>query len=261
MSVLEPLYVQYLKEKRYLSGYSHRTVKLFRWVFNRWDALVGEVPTKQNVKEWVIKLNESGIKPVTINSYAPAFNAFLTWLLEEGHIPERIRVSKVKEGQRPPKTCSEDTLKRLLRFNPKTFAEHRTYALICTGVDTGTRINVLLTLRRESVDLDNLLITVVGKGDKARIIPISHECRKVLYKFLRLHQFELVFPTKQGDCLSYRTALDQLKSAAEKVGVSDACFRTWHSFLTHLSDVCFYLRLSCRDEVYRGYQAYLSCGP
>ena len=185
-SVLEPLYAQYLKERQYLAGFSPRTIKLFRWVFNRWDALIGEMPTKQNLKEWVIKLNESGIKPVTINSYARVFNAFLTWLLEEGHIPERIRVSKVKEGQKPPKVYSEETLHKLLRFNPRTFAEHRIYMLICVGIDTGCRIDELLTLRREGVDLDNLLITVIGKGDKARVIPISLECRKVLYKFLRI---------------------------------------------------------------------------
>jgi integrase/recombinase XerD len=219
-SVLEPLYAQYLKERQYLAGFSPRTIKLFRWVFNRWDALIGEMPTKQNLKEWVIKLNESGIKPVTINSYARVFNAFLTWLLEEGHIPERIRVSKVKEGQRPLKVYSEDTLHKLLRFIPRTFAEHRIYTLICVGIDTGCRIDELLTLRREGVDLDNLLITVIGKGDKARIIPISLECRKVLYKFLRLHKFDFIFPTKQGNKLSYRTALDHLKSTAEQLGIT-----------------------------------------
>lgn len=36
---------------------------------------MGDVmPDKQNVRDWVIKLNESGIQPITINSYARAIN-------------------------------------------------------------------------------------------------------------------------------------------------------------------------------------------
>jgi integrase/recombinase XerD len=42
----------------------------------------------------------------------------------------------------------------------------------------------------------------------------------VLYKFLRLHKFDFIFPTKQGNKLSYRTALDQLKSTAEQLGIT-----------------------------------------
>ncbi|HYY95136.1 MAG TPA: hypothetical protein VE713_11520, partial [Pyrinomonadaceae bacterium] len=77
---LKPLYAQFLREKQYLSGFSPTTIKLFGWVFNRWDAHVGEFPSPENVKEFVMRLHESGVKPITINSYGRAFNSFLTWL-------------------------------------------------------------------------------------------------------------------------------------------------------------------------------------
>lgn len=54
---MEQFYSQFLREKQFLCNFSPRTIKLFRWVFNRWDALIGDFPTKQNVKDWVIKLN------------------------------------------------------------------------------------------------------------------------------------------------------------------------------------------------------------
>ena len=224
---MNELYAQFLREKQYLCNYSPRYIKLFRWVFNRWDNLVGQPPDKQNVKEWVIKLTQSGISPVTINTYARAYNSFLTWLYEEGHTPERLRIKKVKEGQRPPKTYTNDQLKRFLSYRPKSFEGHRLYAMICLAMDTGARIDELLTLRRERVDLDNLLVTVVGKGNKERIIPMGQECRKVLYKFFKLHAFDVVFPTRQGERVTYRTVLTQLKRAAEGVGIKDA---SWHKF-------------------------------
>ena len=42
----------------------------------------------------------------------------------------------------------------------------------------GTRIDELVTLNRNGVDLENLLIRVVGKGNKERLILIKPECRK-----------------------------------------------------------------------------------
>lgn len=216
------LYAQFLQEKQFLCGFSPRTIKLFRWVFNRWDALMGQVlPDKQNVKTWVIRLNESGIRPVTINTYARSFNSFLTWLHAEGHIPERVRVSKVKEGQKPPKTYTEDTLRRLLGWRPSTFEGFRLHAMICLALDTGARVDELLTLRRENINLTDLFVTVVGKGNKTRTMPISAECRKVLYHFLKRHTFDLAFPSRHGDKWSYRAALDHLKSTAKQLGITD----------------------------------------
>jgi hypothetical protein len=61
MSELEPIYSQFLREKQFLSGFSIQTIKLFRWTFNRWDAHIGELPNKTNVKDWVIKLTQSGL--------------------------------------------------------------------------------------------------------------------------------------------------------------------------------------------------------
>jgi integrase/recombinase XerD len=224
---MEHLYAQFLREKTYLCNFSPRYIKLFRWVFNRWDALIGQPPDKQNVKEWVIRLTQSGISPVTVNTYARAYNSFLTWLFEEGHTPERLRIKKVKEGQRPPKTFTEDQLKKFLSFRPKSFEGHRLYAMMCLAIDTGVRVDELLTLKRDWIDLDNLLVKVLGKGNKERVVPISIECRKVLYKFLRLHTFDVAFPSRHGDKLNYRGVLRQLQGVAEGMGIKNA---GWHKF-------------------------------
>ena len=56
------------------------------------------------------------------------------------------------------------------------------------ALDTGLRLNEALTLRREDLDFDNLLITVRdGKGGKQRIVPISIRLRKILYVYVQRH--------------------------------------------------------------------------
>ena len=96
--MLEKLFAEYLREKQYLTCSSPSTIKYLGWVFNRWRDIIGEMPTKQNTKEQVMNLAESGTAHITINSYIRGFNAFLTWLHENEHI-ENIRIKKIKEGQ------------------------------------------------------------------------------------------------------------------------------------------------------------------
>jgi integrase/recombinase XerC len=69
---------------------------------------------------------------------------------------------------------------------------------VLTALDTGLRVNELLTLRRSDVDLDNLLLKVVGKGNKHRLVPISIELRKCLYRYLSKHDLDRVFAAHHG---------------------------------------------------------------
>ena len=72
-------------------------------------------------------------------------------------------------------------------------------------------------MRREQVDLENLLVTVKGKGQKHRVVPISLELRKVLYRWLTRNDFDLVFPTQNGGRQTQRNILRDLKLLGRKL--------------------------------------------
>jgi integrase/recombinase XerD len=217
---MEKLFQDFLKEKRFLQNLSARTLRYYEWIFNRWQDYVGEFPNKQNIKEFIIKVQESGVSVFTANSYIRGMNAFFTWLHENDRTPEKLRIKKLKEPQRVLKLFSELQLRAFLTYRPKTFAQHRLHALTCVLIDTGCRIDELLSLKRESVDFDNLVILVKGKGDKERIVPISIECRKVLFRYFKMHSYELAFPIRGGDKWTYRTALEQFKDWCEELGIT-----------------------------------------
>jgi site-specific recombinase XerD len=63
-------------------------------------------------------------------------------------------------------------------------------------MDTGCRIEEILTLAKANIDFENLLIKVLAKGSKARIVPFRFALRKSLYQFVGSHQFKLVFLSK-----------------------------------------------------------------
>jgi integrase/recombinase XerD len=189
---MDKLFEQFLREKLFLSNVSPRTIKYFRWCYLRFKNMTefADMPTRQDLNNWVVLLRESGISVSTVNSYIRGINSFLSWLHENEHMPHKLKMKLMKEPEKRLKVFTDVQLKAILSFKPKRFYEHRLYTLLCLVIDTGIRIEEGLTLTRGQIDIDNLLVTVRGEGSKERIIPMSMECRKQLFKFLRMHDFE-----------------------------------------------------------------------
>lgn len=133
-----------------------------------------------------------------------SINAFTRWLFENEYLTEHLKLKKLPYVEKPLRTFSDAQIRAILNRKPKTKGEQRLLALLNLLTDTGLRVEEALNLKRENIDLENLLIDVVkGKGGKFRRIPISPECRKVLFKHLRSHNFDLVFSSRNGGKLRY----------------------------------------------------------
>jgi Phage integrase family len=73
---------------------------------------------------------------------------------------------------------------------------------------------------REDVDFDNFAIRVHGKGNKQRLVLMSIELRKVLYRHLSKHNHALAFATSRGTALTPRNADGDFKVMCRKLGIS-----------------------------------------
>ena len=219
---LELLFESFVREKKFLANVSEKTVG---WYYQSWKAFKRTVGTdkldKPIISEFMIRLRETGISPCACNTYARAINSFLTWLYENEHIPENWKIKKIKEEQKVIQTYSEAQIKAFLKWKPQGWYEWRMYALLCTLIDTGARIDrELLSLKWEKVDLDNCLITLSGKGNKERIVPISLELRKVLCRWLGKNENDLVFPTRDGHKMTYRNTLRDFDLLCARLGIT-----------------------------------------
>jgi site-specific recombinase XerC len=103
-------------------------------------------------------------------------------------------------------TLSDGDIRRLATYTPKRWAEFRAWALAMILLDAGLRIAEALNLEREHVDLDAMVMRVLGKGQKIRLVPISVQARKALFRWLSRSDGRLVFGTKQGRQWSARNA-------------------------------------------------------
>jgi integrase/recombinase XerD len=217
---MEELFKAFLKEKQYLKNCSNDTLAYFGYCFKALSKYANQ-PTEGNLRGWVIAMREAGQSVGTINSYARGINSFLSWLHENGHTPTHLKIKPLKQEQRVMRTLSDDDVVKILRWKPASFTDCRLHALLCTLLDTGSRIEELLTLKRCDVDMDNLIIKVYGKGSKERIVPMSLELRKILYKFLQSHHDSLAFPSRSGGRLLYENTRRSFMRLCKKLDIKD----------------------------------------
>jgi integrase/recombinase XerD len=202
---LDQLFEQFCKEKEYVKNSSHQTILFYQYSYKTFRRILGDDSdlTKNHLTRFVLGMREKAMKPETCNVYIRGMNSYLSWLFENEYTSEHLKIKQLKTEQKVMKTFTDQQLKAIFLFKPKTFTEKRLHALLCLVMDTGVRISEALDLRRDKVDFDNLLLTVRGKGNKERPVPMSLELRKVLWKFSQQHKFDLMFPSRDGGRLLY----------------------------------------------------------
>jgi integrase/recombinase XerD len=79
-----------------------------------------------------------------------------------------LRIQQLKEPQNILPTLTADQVTRLVNWKPmpRHFYQRRLHLLTLLLLDTGCRITEALTLRVRDLDMDNMLITLDGKGAK-----------------------------------------------------------------------------------------------
>ena len=227
---LQILFEQFLQEKRYLQNLSNKTLEFYSLSFKTFN--LSTVPLTQTaLNNAIVKMRESGKSIPAVNAYLRGMRPFVNWVFENGFLHERLKLKKLKCEEKVIRTFSDAHIRALLSYKPQTTTEHRLLALLTLLTDTGVRIDEALTLARSSVDFENLLLTVTGKGSKSRIVPFSVECRKILFKHLR-HSHELVFCNRGGGKLLYNNLRRDFNALCAKLGINgfDGSFHAFRRY-------------------------------
>jgi integrase/recombinase XerD len=236
------LFEQFVNERRYLKNVTDDTIE---WYETAWKALHRALNTnapditKTTLQNFVVAMRARGAKPISVNTYIKALNAFCRWLHEEGHHRERLKLPLLKLERRVLQTLTDEQIRALVGRKPKEFEATRLHTLICFALDTGVRIEEALTVRVSTVDYDNLLVTVFGKGRKERRIPFSFELRKALYRYERLRnercpRCELLFPSREGTLWDQRNSLRGLHLLQDRLHLPRfGWHRLRHTFATN----------------------------
>jgi integrase/recombinase XerD len=240
---LDSLFEQFIRERIYVKNVTPATRQ---WYESAWQAFQrspvhspdATIITRADLTNFVVHLRERGLQPVSCNTWLRAMNAFCRWLHEQGVNPKLERLQPQRLTKRLLPTHDERVLRLMLTFRPNGFRQARIHALVVTLLDTGCRIQELLAARVSDFDLDQLLLTVLGKGRKERRVPFSSELRKVLFRYAQVKtksdlQSELMFPAIGGIPWDQRNALRSYHCWLRSLGLPSSGFhRLRHTFAT-----------------------------
>jgi site-specific recombinase XerD len=202
---------KFIEERKYLKGVTDKTLAWYRDSFR---AFHGALESEDQVKRRIVELRQRGLKPVSINTYMRCVRAYFEWL------GTPLKVTALREEQKIIAAFSADQVSRLIRWKPAGGTQARLHVLALTALDTGLRVSELLGLRRMDVDLDNLMIRVVGKGNKHRLVPLSVELWKVLYRYMSQHTTDRIFAARHGGPIGTRNLLRDFKVLCKRIGIT-----------------------------------------
>ena len=115
---MEKRFEQFMRERKYVTNVSSKTLVWYRESFKH---LGTPEPTETQLRDFVIRLRERGLKASSVNAYGRAVNAYLHWC------GSPLRVPRLKEPQLTLPVFKTDDIKKLIRWKPR-----RRVSIVCT---------------------------------------------------------------------------------------------------------------------------------
>ena len=230
---MHPRFEQFIRERQFLMSVTPGTTEWYRRSL-RW--LPSESPLQADLKAMVVLMREKGLKETGVNAILRCVNAYLHWASGSerrcGAGCTHPRMKPLREPQLVLPTFTEVQVNRLIAWKPKGKYERRRHLLTLLLLDTGCRISEALTLRTSQINLEDLLVTLDGKGRKQRVVPFSFELRKALYRYIvefTIKPDDLLFGCRTGGLWSRRNALRDVKGLCKALDFIPPV-RTLHAF-------------------------------
>lgn len=139
-------------------------------------------------KEYYLHLiNDKVVNSVSIQSYIRALRSFLRWLYVEEYIEVNIcdKFKLPKASRKVIDVLSDDEIDKLLTcLSGSDWLTIRNRLIVVLMLDSGLRLNEVVTLRRSCVHLADRYLIVTGKGDKQRVVPFGDFTARTLNDYL-----------------------------------------------------------------------------
>lgn len=141
----------------------------------------------QALRGYYIHLTSCNLASTTIQTYVRALRAFLRWCYTEEYISvnlsEKFRLPKAKKMAVDVLTDTE-VFRLLDCFNLRYLPQLRNCCICALMLDSGLRLNEVVTLTLDHLHIPEGYAIVDGKGNKQRLVPLGLYTRRLLSRYL-----------------------------------------------------------------------------
>jgi integrase/recombinase XerC len=194
----------------------------------------------EQLRAFVAAEHRRGLSPKSLQRRLSACRSFYAWLLKHGRIAASpaAAIRAPKAPRKLPQVLDPDEAKALVEVPTDVPLGLRDRALLELFYSSGLRLSELCALRWRDLDLDEGLVTVLGKGSKQRSVPVGSHARAALAAWRDAQKpvrEAPVFPGRNGP-ITPRAVQLRLRQLAQRQGlfkrVHPHLLR--HSFASHV---------------------------
>jgi len=241
-------YYQFLSvEKRYskhtLSNYQRDLTRFSSWLdeqkITQWiDIKIA------HIRRYIGQRHRQGLAAKSLQRELSSLRGFFNFLIRtqglEDNPAQSVRAPKA--GKKLPNTLDVDQLSQLLDVPTDDILDIRDLAMMELFYSTGLRLSELVSIDLQDFQIDHDEITVLGKGNKQRIVLVGKKAQTALKRWLD-YRDQLakqgehgLFVSQRGNRIHPRTVQARLKRWSEQQAgdrhIHPHMMR--HSFASHL---------------------------
>ena len=197
------------------------------------------------IRQSVAALHRRGLSPRSIQRFLSACRGFFGFLVGRGLMSANpaLGIQAPRGTRMLPSVLDVDETGRLLDAEPRDEESVRDKAIMELFYSSGLRLSELCGLDLAAIDLKEALVTVTGKGNRTRTLPVGRQAVEALREWLRLRaqwpratHCPALFVSRRGTRLGARAVQLRLARHAQERGLAQHLHPHMlrHSFASHL---------------------------
>ncbi|MBT8062757.1 MAG: tyrosine recombinase XerC [Gammaproteobacteria bacterium] len=200
--------------------------------------------TEHHVRAMIARRHRKGIGGKSLQRQLSSIRSFYRWLIREGHASQNpaAAVKAPKSPRYLPGTLDIESLSQLLDIRETTPVAVRDKAMMELFYSSGLRLSELAGLAWDQLDLASGLVSITGKGNRSRVVPVGGKAIEALKEWRKAragltdYAQPCVFVSQRGQPISVRNIQARIRHWAKRQGlprhVHPHLLR--HSFASHM---------------------------
>ena len=206
--------------------------------------------TIEHIRSWLANLQTTGVARSTLTRRIVSIRAFTNWASTNGWLTSDLGANLAipKAHRTLPEILNVDEAAQVIKALEVKAGEEvnainlRDLAMLEVLYASGIRVSELCGLNLGDIDQSRNTLSVIGKGDRQRVVPLGIPAVKALQnylsngrgEFLNNKSADAVFLGSRGKRIDQRTVREVVYEAMKAVGATMGPHGLRHSAATHL---------------------------
>ena len=240
-------YLQFLNVER---GLSPLTRESYGRDINKLLELCGETAVNDlkntHIRRFIASLHSKGLGGKSIARMLSSWRGFFDYLIQRHHFTSNpvLGLRAPKSAKTLPQALSIEQAVKLVNITDDAILSVRDHAILELFYSSGLRLSELVNLNLDALDFSEGTVTVTGKGNKTRIVPLGSHAIQAIQTWMQKRANLLinnaaekaVFIGSQGRRIGARNLQYRLKEWSIKQGINSSVHPHMlrHSFASHV---------------------------